>query len=223
MSQTYTDNCFEGSHAAKTDLQNMENNFAALKSGFSGTSSPSNLVGGMTWHDSTGRKVRNYFNTAWLANLMGDASQKMYVYRNDTCEGWLVDSSVTDRVLAVKGGGYGTVGGIQAWTWVITGLTMTGHAHEVPGHLHKIYDISNPSSLFGFNSSGAAVGIGETTTISAANIAITSALGESGLNNILYTAANSSFNTLANADTVNSSGAWRPAALVGTMQYPDLS
>jgi len=84
MSQTFTDDVYAGSHAAKTDLQNMENNFAALKSSFSGTSAPSNVVGGMPWHDSTGRKIRNYANTAWLAALMGDASQKMYVYRNST-------------------------------------------------------------------------------------------------------------------------------------------
>lgn len=69
MSQTYTDDCFASGHAGLTDLQNMENNFAALKSAFSGVSAPPNPVGGMWWLDTTTHilKLRNEANDAWLS------------------------------------------------------------------------------------------------------------------------------------------------------------
>lgn len=69
MSQTYTDDCFDAGHVALTDLQNMENNFAALKSSFSGTDAPSNPVAGMWWWDTTSGilKIRNNDNNAWLS------------------------------------------------------------------------------------------------------------------------------------------------------------
>ena len=134
MAQTYNDDVYASTHVAATDLQNMENNFAALKSSFSGTSSPSNVVGGMPWHDSTARKIRNYANSAWLVSLLGDASQKMWVYRNDTCEGWLVDSSITDVALAIKGGSqaYNVNGGNLAGTHLV-GPGIPGDDRLGPG------------------------------------------------------------------------------------------
>ena len=67
MSQSFTDDCFASGHVAQTDMQNIENNFAALKSCFSGSSAPSNLVAGMWWFDTTNHllKVRNEANDAW--------------------------------------------------------------------------------------------------------------------------------------------------------------
>lgn len=69
MSQTYTDDCFATGHIALTDLQNFENNFAALKSSFSGPNAPSNPVAGMYWYDTTAHilKQRNELNTTWLS------------------------------------------------------------------------------------------------------------------------------------------------------------
>ena len=124
MAQTYTTNCFIAAGVAQTDMQNIETNFAAVKSGFSGTASPSDVVGGMTWHDSTARKIRNYASTAWLISLLGDASQKMWVYRNNTCEGWLIDATVIDRVIALKGGSnaYNVNGGNIAGTFTLYGI-----------------------------------------------------------------------------------------------------
>jgi len=68
MAQNYTDDCFGSSHVGQTDLQNMENNFACLKSCFSGLSAPSNAVAGMWWYDTTNNvlKLRNKDNNAWL-------------------------------------------------------------------------------------------------------------------------------------------------------------
>ena len=69
MSQNFTDDCYASTHVRATDLQAFENNFAALKSSFSGSSAPSNAVAGMLWYDtSTGfLKVRNTNNTTWIS------------------------------------------------------------------------------------------------------------------------------------------------------------
>lgn len=67
MSQNFTDDCFASGHAGQTDLQNMENNFAALKSAFSGASAPSNAVEGMGWIDTTNNIFKRYHDSAWIS------------------------------------------------------------------------------------------------------------------------------------------------------------
>lgn len=54
---------------ATTSLQAFEDNFAALKSAFSGVTAPGNTVAGMWWYDTTAHilRVRNEDNTAWLS------------------------------------------------------------------------------------------------------------------------------------------------------------
>jgi len=68
MSQDFTDDCFASGHVAQTDMQNIENNFAALKSCFSGSSAPPDTVAGMWWYDTSADilKLRNEANSAWL-------------------------------------------------------------------------------------------------------------------------------------------------------------
>lgn len=67
MSQTYVDDCYGSAHTATTDLQAFEDNFAALKSAFSGATEPVNTVAGMWWFDTTAKllKLRNEANDAW--------------------------------------------------------------------------------------------------------------------------------------------------------------
>lgn len=70
MSQDFTDDCFDPDHdALATDMPNIENNFAALKSSFSGTSAPPDTVAGMWWFDTTNNimKLRNEANDAWMS------------------------------------------------------------------------------------------------------------------------------------------------------------
>ena len=61
MSQTYVDDCYGSAHTATTDLQAFKDNFAALKSAFSGATEPANTVAGMWWFDTTANilKLRN--------------------------------------------------------------------------------------------------------------------------------------------------------------------
>jgi hypothetical protein len=67
MSQDYTDDCFDPGHAAQTDMANIEKNFAALKSCFSGPSQPTDIVPGMLWFDTSDHmlRIRNEANTGW--------------------------------------------------------------------------------------------------------------------------------------------------------------
>ena len=53
MSQTFNDAVPASTRDALEDLTAIRNNFAALKSCFSGSSSPQNPVAGMWWYDTT--------------------------------------------------------------------------------------------------------------------------------------------------------------------------
>ena len=127
MSQTWTDDPFASGHVGQTDLQNMENNFLAIKSMFSGASAPSNPVAGMPWFDTAQKvlKSRNNSNNAWLGLFHGDASQKILVYDDDVLDGYARDDTVTDKVIALKGGATYVAGGATAGSW-----TLTAHNHQ---------------------------------------------------------------------------------------------
>ena len=223
MAQTFTDNCFIAAGVAQTDMQNIETNFAAIKSSFSGTSSPADAVGGMLWHDSTARKVRNYANSAWLISLLGDASQKMWVYRNDTCEGWVVDSSVTDRVLAFKGGSnaYNVNGGNPGGTWTQTSHTHPAGSILTAAHVHQVYeDNLGASAATTYDSSGNAQTLpGAANQYAQARIVRTT-IASVGIGD-LYTQVQPATATTGTSGNGATASTYRPAAAVGTLQYPN--
>jgi len=68
MAQTYNDAVPASTRDALEDLTAIRNNFAALKSCFSGATAPPNPVAGMWWYDTTANmlKIRNEANDAWL-------------------------------------------------------------------------------------------------------------------------------------------------------------
>ena len=68
MSQDYTDNCFQGDHIVEIDMQNIENNFAAVSSLFSGSGAPSNTKVGKPWFDIDTDQlyIRNKDDDQWL-------------------------------------------------------------------------------------------------------------------------------------------------------------
>ena len=215
MSQTFTDDLYEQSYVADTTLTNMENNCAALKSSFSGGAAPSNPVPFMLWGDTSAGdeclKRRNDANDAWLAVLCGDANQKMWIYRNDSCEGWVIDATVTDRVLAVKGGSnaYNVNGGVNAGTWTQPGHTLV--TNEIPAHNHTTVTGGDHSHSIAINNASAGIvnAMGGGTQTHSVNT------GSDGDHN--HTITNTGGGALHNhGDT------YRPAAAVGTLQYPDM-
>ena len=69
MSQDWTDDVYDkDAFTAHLIMSNIELMFATLKSTFSGTSAPSNMVAGLLWLDTTNHllKIRNEANNAWL-------------------------------------------------------------------------------------------------------------------------------------------------------------
>jgi hypothetical protein len=200
MSQTYTADCFASAHVAQTDLQNMENNFAALHSCFSGGSSPANAEAGLLWFDTTKKvcKQRDSADAAWIGLMHGDTSQKVWIYRNAAMDGWAIDSSVTDKVLALKGGSTYTAGAASAGSWTFS------------SHTHQWHDSVSAADDRSYDSSGVSTPL---------------VWGGSVTENHIY-ADNTSGNGL-NADfwvkaEPATDGTWRPAASVGTLQYLDL-
>jgi len=225
MSQDWTNDSFAAGHVAQTDLQNMENNFLALQSSFSGASNPAGAVAGTQYMDTGSKtlKVYNSVGSAWLAQLLGDATQLMWVYRNDTCDGWVVDTSVTDAGLAIKGGAqaYNVNGGNVAGTWTqpdgtISIAQMAAHSHTgatAAGSAHN-HGFSNGQPYYGTGGSKSDGG--------------TYLKGGIYSNYTAVAIANESAHThtiaSAGSGAVHSHGtAYRFRAAVGTMQKPDLT
>jgi hypothetical protein len=131
--------------------------------------------------------------------MHGDTSQKMWVYRNTAMAGWVVDSSVSDKVIAIKGGSqaYKVSGGTTAGTWTQPSHTLT--PSEIPAHSHptKINtntpNSSNPSADYLANATFYRAASNDTNPNMVAN------------------------NTRGGAH--HHGNAYRPAAAVGTLQY----
>jgi hypothetical protein len=229
MSQTFTEDSFAAGHVGLTDLQNMENNFMALKTMFSGSSAPANSTGGMPWMD-TGKKllkIRNSTNGAWLGILSASTVPRFWLYANAAEDGWVVDSSASDRVIAIKGGvdAYNVSGRTLAGSWAISGINSeSAHTHTNPNHVHRWYDFVNASTAKGYNSSGAAIDIsGTPTTYAGIAVAQPSDDGVSRIAVDLYTELGGSATVSAGSTHTHTQDAtWRPAACIGTIQYLDI-
>lgn len=83
MAQNYDDNASAWGNPTDSDVAKIKNNFAALKSTFSGASQPPNPVAGMWWYDTAANilKLRNKTNTAWL-NVWDFANNKPIIANN---------------------------------------------------------------------------------------------------------------------------------------------
>lgn len=206
MAQTYTEDCFAAGHVGLTDLQNMENNFHALKTMFSGSSAPSNSTGGMPWFDTAKKilKIRGSTNGQWFGVLSASATPRFWLFANAAEDGWVVDSSVSDRVLAVKGGAqaFNVAGGSLAGNWTISGTTVGQesalHAHTFQ-HVHTVTTVTIYS------------GTSDMTPVEV--IAASSAV-----NGSTFTGTESTVHT----HSFSNDATWRPLAAVGTVQYLDL-
>ena len=119
MAQTYNDAVPASTRDALEDLTAIRNNFAALKSCFSGATAPPNPVAGMWWYDTTANmlKIRNEANDAWLnvydfangraplALLATNCSRTVVAGTGVSVAGNLASGNVT---VAIASGGVGT-------------------------------------------------------------------------------------------------------------------
>ena len=201
MSQNYTIDCFAAGHTAQTDLQNMKNNFACLKSGFSGAVAPADTVGGMRWFDTAQKvfKIRNEGDTAWYGLMHGDGSEKRLVYRNVAMDGYLRDATVTDKVIALKGGAI-----------YLTGAIDTQGAWTQPDHVHKWYDSIAAANDKSYDSAGVATDITQSAALGDLGIPAYILGAGGGLDKDFYVEKNAPVNT------------YRPAAAVCILVYLDL-
>jgi len=232
MSQTFTDNCYAAGNVGQTDLQNMENNFQALKTSFSGAAAPANLLAGMLWFDTTKivLKYRDTANAAWLGIMHGDVSQKIWVYRNAAIDGWAIDAAVSDRVLALKGAGglYNANGGTVAGeTWG----NLKAHTHTGPSHTHGLGTMATVHThTLASQATGADYDPGNPVAISGGYLTSLESAGGNAYDQASATTGNPSTTALSGAmaaDGTAASGAQstadvRPAAALGTLQYLNL-
>lgn len=230
MSQYWTDDTYAASHTGTTDLQNMENNFQCLKSMFSGSSAPSWNVVGMPWFDTTNKilKIRNSANSAWLGVMYGNSNNKIWMYSNAATDGWTVYSTLNDRILAIKGGtqAYNISGGTAGGTWTYN-HTHTLTTSENGEHVHKTKNYTSGEDDQVFDSDGVAVDV----TVSSSNQDIGIAVEEGGgggeEETLRYFDAKDWYTDVEadhthTATTANNAmSTWRPAAAVGTLQYPN--
>jgi hypothetical protein len=72
---------------------------------------------------------QNIYNPANYSLLA--SGRKLWLYENVAPNGWTIVAAAADALLAVKGGtqAYNVDGGTQAGTWIIGGLSDSGHTH----------------------------------------------------------------------------------------------
>ena len=226
MSQTWTSDCFAAGHVAQTDLQNMENNFLALHSSFSGAAAPAGAAEGLLWRDTAKKVLKQYNGASWFGMFHGDASQKILVYDDTVLEGYLRDSGVTDKVIALKGGATYVTAGVTAGSWTIGGLTSVNeaaHIHAQVSHAHAIKSVSrNIASASGWNplTVYSVVGSGYISSYEALGGALTprSVMDDD-------TDASAAVNVGAGSahnHTISHNGTSRPLAAVVILEYLDL-
>jgi len=121
MTQNYTDNIPAWGNQVDDDVEKMANNFAALKSCFSGATAPPDAVAGMWWYDTTAHilKVRNEANNAWQS--VWDLANNKPIIANNT---------LADFNAALKSPAAGTEGFRKLGTGALD--AMPGNTSLVP-------------------------------------------------------------------------------------------
>ena len=223
--QDWTEDLYESTHVADTDLQNIELNFATLKNSFAGTSAPANAEAGLAWFDTTKKimKIRNQADSAWLGVMYGTTSYKVWVYINAAGDGWVIDSSVTDRVLALKGGAqaYNVSGATQAGSWTQPNSTLSvanlpSHNHGGATGLDGIHSHMGIQPFGDEDQSRAKLGTGgpgdQTSFVDKSGY-----VGDPIPNEHSHTISSQGSGTAHDHGT-----SYRPYAAVGTLQYPNV-
>jgi len=210
MAQNYTPNSYQADHIGETDLKAMENNFACLRSMFSGAAGPPNAFAGMTWFDTTNKllRIRNNDNNEWIGVMHGSSAAKLWIYSNSAVDGWAIDGAPpTDAIIVLKGGAqaYNANGGTVAGTWTqpsfsILEAQLAAHTHDSDGaHSHQIEAYTSGTGAYNEY-------LGSVYTMTSGYVIANGAHTHGSIG----------------SGTAHSHGtSFRPAAALGTLQYPD--
>ena len=216
MSQSFTDDVYAAAHTAATDLQNIENNFAALKSTFSGAASPANTEAGMLWYDIDAGtsnqgvlKLRDDDDATWFGVMHADETHKIWVWRDSALDGWAVDAaSATDMVLSLKGGATYVTGATTAGSWTLPDHALT--VAEMAAHTHGSGGTHGHTAKYWISSGGA-------STIDRRTVGNY----EERDQNIISAGAHE-HTSVGGGGSHNHGSTYRPASAVGTLQYLDI-
>lgn len=99
MAQNYTPDCFSSGGVWNTNLQAMENNFAALLSCFLGNGSPSNPENGMWWVDSGTHVLKLRYGGAWLS-ILNLSSLSFLIPAGNITAAMIADTAVKASIVA---------------------------------------------------------------------------------------------------------------------------
>ena len=214
MAQNFTPDWYELTFVADTAFQNAENNDNTLRSNFSGSNAPSNPIAGQQWFDiDTGTMKVREIDSTWLAMLVGAATFRMWLYTNDQQRGMLIDATVTDVVIAFRGGNYGSSGGVVVGNWSISGLTNSQEGNH--SHRWKRY---TPNNDYTWDAAQGAILL-QGNTVERQGIVVLVTQGNSNCQNSDYYTEE----TGQHLHLISHNALWRPQAAVGTMQYPNLA
>lgn len=151
MAQLYTDDVFDPNHDGQTDLQNIENNFAALKSQFGGLTAPANPVAGMPWVDTTAHilKIRNEANSAWLSIFDLATGKPVGVSTDaDTVDGFHASQSVAANNVAVRDASGNIAGNVLGNAATATTATTVANASISQSKLKTTTGVVSTASTF---------------------------------------------------------------------------
>ena len=241
MAQDYQINPYSFNDIVDDDGKEMNKNFECLRTMFSGTSAPANALAGHPWYDtgasqrnkiSEGHptddnqnllKIYNQSRSVWYGVMTGDINQKIPVYRPDQMHGWVIDDTVEDRVIAIKGGSksWNTTAGqaLGDWNWqphALSDAQIPAHTHPSTStngnHVHTI------KAYFPEESGTNKMGINENAQINFDNIfgAVLAAGNHAHAVN-----ANTGGDNEHNHGGINGN-TWRPSAALCTIQYLDI-
>ena len=108
MSQSYSSNCFSTANVIETDMQNIENNFDALRSMFSGSSAPTSPDNGQLWYDTGSSVIKLRYNSSWI-NVFNCSTQGVVINTGAITSAHISTGAVDANRLA-SGAALGNIG-----------------------------------------------------------------------------------------------------------------
>ena len=148
MAQNWTDNTYDPSFVIHDTEVEEEQNFACLKSSFSGATAPPSPTPGQLWYNTSSGVLSYWTGSAWRSFATSSVDMKIWIYSNTAIPGWAIDATIADCVIAVKGGSdaYNVSGGTEAGEW-----TSASHNHK---WLNFVTTGTTKIDPFSYNSDG---------------------------------------------------------------------